>query len=114
MDATQQELALGETVCKKLKYIYHADKAWVACNKDIAAQFTKIKRIMYKLYPERARLDIIKEISTFDMIDFEDALSVELKDECQDNSQKYGDKVTWVPVPVDKPELLEAIRKMLV
>lgn len=26
---------------------------------------------------------------------------------------KYGDKVTWVPVPIDKPEVLEKVKELL-
>lgn len=116
MEATPREIIAGESICKKLKNLYFANTEWQLCYKDVGKKFTILKRIMRKFHTDLDTLDILKKIDEFDSLDFDEAFSLEedyIKEKKESPVNKYADKVVWVPVPVDKTELLGEIRKML-
>jgi hypothetical protein len=117
MEAKHPEITLGEPICEKIKNIYHANKSWQACYKQVSEKFTILKRLMRKIYPDKDILELLREINKFDTMSYQEIFEMQhdfFKEEELKHKSDYRKKVTWVPVPIDKPELLEEIRQMLV
>lgn len=120
MEAIMPEITLGEIICIRIKQIYFSDESWPDCYQKVANKFTVFKRIMRKIYPDTEIVEILKKVQKFDTMDIQEIFSMEgdyLKDDSvrsENGLPKYDKRVIWVPVPVDKPELLGDIRKMLV
>lgn len=113
-----KEINLGVDVCKKLKDIYFADSSWNDCHQKVSQKFTVFKKILRKFYSESNNVELLKRIKLFDTLSFQEVFEMET-DLSTDNlstgvKNKYGNNVTWIAVPVDKPELYEVIRKLLV
>lgn len=64
MEAKIPEVILGETVCVKLKSIYHANEPWPDCHQAIADKFSSLKVIVRPFYPT-SELDMLKELSKY-------------------------------------------------
>jgi hypothetical protein len=115
-----EEINLGQSACSKIRNIYFSDKKWVECHNEVAKKFTLFKKILGKMQPDREIVEILKEVHHFDTLDIQEVFSMEedyLKDEPEMNEAgmpKYDGKVVWMPVPVDRLELVHQIRKMLV
>lgn len=113
-----EEIELGARVCDQIKNIYYSNISWYECHNDIVKQFGMFKRIMKNIYPEESILEILKKVQKFDTLDIQEVFSMKddyLKEEIKQENviPKYDKKVVWVPVPVEKVELLENIRKLL-
>ena len=70
---------LGQTVCEKLKAIYHIDTHWSKCYQDVAERFTKLKRIARKFYADKSELEMLKEIARYPENDIKDIAESELE-----------------------------------
>lgn len=117
MEAKYPEITLGEPIYEKLKQIYFANAPWSECYRQVADKFTLVKRIMRKIYPDKDILDLLREINKFDTMSYQDAFDMQadlLREEVERSKSGYREKVTWAPVPIDKPELLSEIKKMLI
>jgi len=73
-------------VCAKLKIVYHSDKNWIDCYKDVTIKFNELKRTAKKFYVDKDDKEILQELCKFNHSDIIDAL-------------EYKDK--WVCVKVD-------------
>ncbi len=120
MEAKYPEITLGETICRKIKDIYFPGVRWPDCYQDVAGKFTLFKNILRKIYPEKDILEILTSVQRFDTLDIQEVFSMEADYLGNDpggktgGMPKYDGKVVWVPVPVEKTEVLSDIRKMLV
>ena len=119
MEAEYTEIELGADVCRRIKDIYYPNIHWSDCHNDIVTKFGLFKKIMKKIYPDDNIIDILKKVHKFDTLDIQEVFGMEkdyLKDEVildETGKPKYDAKVVWVPVPVEKTEVLGEIRKML-
>lgn len=77
MEAKYLEIRLGETICKRLKEIYHHEEPWSECYRKIADEFTELKKNMRKFYPEKDNVAIIKELITYSDEDIKDLFHME-------------------------------------
>lgn len=66
------EIELGAPTCKHIKNIFYPNRPWVEVYRDVASKFTELKQIMYKIYPELKRIDIVRELSTYSQQDIKD------------------------------------------
>lgn len=118
MEAKYQETILGENICKKIKYIYFHGYRWEDCNKQVAFKFSMLKkslRYFYSIDSTENNIELLKKVMTFTNEDIKQAIdSFEEKIESDKiNDAKYGDNVTWVPIPLDRPDLLDQVKKIL-
>jgi len=114
MDANQ-EIEIGASICRKLQAIYFPLLHWALCSHEVSKKFTTLKQILRKFEPELNGIKLLQKIDEFSSANFKEAFSLEddylKKKEKVDN--KYGEKVVWIPVPIDKPALLDEVRKLL-
>lgn len=68
---------LGAMICEKLKVIYHNDKKWNECYKDVGDKFTNLKVIAKKFYQDKSEIEILIEMGKFSHSDVIDALGCE-------------------------------------
>lgn len=113
-----EEIELGARICEKIKDIYYSNEQWQTCYMDIAAKLNLFKKIMKKIYPSDSIVKIFKKVHKFDTMDIQEIFDMEndyLKEEVKtsETKKKYGDDVIWLPVPINKMELLEEFRSKL-
>jgi len=72
MDAINPEIILGEMICSKIKEVYHPDKSWSDCYKEIAQKFTILKQISRKFYTDKEDKDILTELAKYSNQDIAD------------------------------------------
>lgn len=117
-DLTQLEMRYGYHICKLIKQIYYPNDTWQASYRNNGSKFSLFKRIMRTFYPDIVEItDILKQVQDVDeryiedVFGFEDRVKGEVK---IINGAKYDKKVTWVPIAIERVELLEAIRQITV
>lgn len=71
------QVELGATPCYLIKNIYYPDKAWIDCYKEVANQFTTLKKIIRKKAPLLEELEILRMVSRFTLIDITEILEEE-------------------------------------
>jgi hypothetical protein len=70
-------VTLGETVCEKLRIIYHTDQPWPECYKHVAQKFSALKQIMRKFYSEKTEIEILIELQRYSHQDILDAFEMQ-------------------------------------
>lgn len=76
-DATlQQEINLGETVCRKLRAIYFSEIAWSECYRLVAQKFCELKVIARKFYADKNEIEMLMELSRYSSQDLQDMMSI--------------------------------------
>jgi len=117
-DLTQLEMRLGDKICHLIKQIYFESDTWQSSYRKIAVKFSLFKRIMRTFYPDIVEItDILSKVQGFIAKDVEDIFSFEdrVKEEVKViQGAKYDKRVTWVPIGIERLELLEAIRQVTV
>lgn len=68
------QINLGATVCEKLKTVYHSEKKWIDCYKDVTTKFNKLKNEAKKFYVDKDDKEILQELGRFNHSDIIDAL----------------------------------------
>lgn len=118
--AAYEEIDIGARICTLLKEMYFVDIPWVDCYRQVADKFTLLKKILRKFYGISNQDELMEKVKLLDKTLIEDAFSI-ANDVLHDNAlvvngivTRYAGKVTWIPVPLDEPELVETIRKMVV
>jgi DNA topoisomerase IB len=74
-EAKHEEIALGETICVKLRNIYHSGIPWVDCHKAVAHKFSALKAISRKFYVGKTDIEILKELYIYDHKSLEEAFN---------------------------------------
>jgi hypothetical protein len=122
-DLTKLEMRLGDHICKLIKQIYYLNDTWQASYRNIGTKFSLFKRIMRTFYPDIVDItDILKKVQEVDtqyiddVFGFEERVNQKSGDGTANpaNPAKYGKKVTWVPISIERVELLEAVRQITV
>jgi hypothetical protein len=119
-DLTQMEMRLGDHICKLIKQIYYPNDPWQQVYRVIGNKFSIFKKILRTFYPEVTEvIELLKKIQGVDKQYVEDVFSFEgrVNQESSvvaDNPAKYGVKVTWVPISIERVEMIDAIRQITV
>lgn len=117
-----EEMELGTRICAQIKKIYYANDSWQSCHQEISKKFSTLKNILKKFYSTEettgnsGTLELLKKIQKFDTTDYQDTFDMEsiiTENIVKNDKPKYGDKVTWVPISIDNPELITQIKKIL-
>lgn len=117
--AKYDEIDLGENICRMIKKLYFADQSWEKCNKAVSEKFTDFKKIMRKFhgFPDWSHnvelLKMVKDYTEQDVMDVFSVADVYLKDEVTKDTKRYGENVTWLPVPLDMPELMQEFKNRM-
>lgn len=113
-EAKYEEITLGETICKIIKEVFYKDIPWPSCYRQVADKFTIFKKILREFHNEKDNVKILKQVQHFKEKDVMEVFDLEKETtEKETKKNKYGNDVTWVPVPNDKPELLDKIRQLV-
>lgn len=59
------EINLGASICSQLKILYFPDVQWVKCYNDVAKKLTHLKKISEKLYADKTKIDVLKELNKY-------------------------------------------------
>lgn len=73
MDATE-EINLGATVCSNIKETFYPDTPWVKCYIQVGGIFTRLKKVLRKVYPNKSTAEIIQVLIQYGSEDLRDAL----------------------------------------
>ncbi len=77
MEANYPEINLGATICERLRTIYHPDKPWVDCYKEIAQKLTELKANSCKFYTDKTEIEILMELCKYNDQDLMEMFHVE-------------------------------------
>lgn len=119
------EIELGARICSNLKHIYHPNDEWHTCYKEIGGILSVLKKSLGKFYgyfkektylTKEESVEILKQLQTYGEVEIKEALEIavaNVEEKKGPSKPKYGDNVVWIPVPVDKPELVQKVKEML-
>jgi hypothetical protein len=77
MESKLQEITLGETVCEKLRSIYHPSVPWVECHNSVSQRYGALKAKARKLYVDKSEIEVLMELAKYSEADIKD-----LEDHC--------------------------------
>ncbi len=65
-------ITLGETVCEKLKTVYHSNQSWDDCYREVATKFTALKRRAKECFGQMTDIELLKHLQLYSSQDIED------------------------------------------
>lgn len=72
----KEEIETGAHLCRTIKRLLFADKAWVKCNKEVGAKFAELKKRAKDFYPDKSMRDILSELNKYSDTDILDCFGV--------------------------------------
>ena len=73
-EAKLPEITLGESICTKLKQIYHLNQPWAQLKHSIPAKLVRLKQTMRTAYPDWDEAMRLRELARFTEQDIREAL----------------------------------------
>lgn len=61
MEAKYEEITVGETVCKRLKAIWHEPAKWEDCYQQVGTRLATLKFILRKFYCTESNVEVLQK-----------------------------------------------------